>query len=352
MVLLGGCFQVDANHTADYPERMRRPPADSGESDPSRASALLPVSAVVVATALLLASAPEALASPDPLSVVLWLLLSGSGGAALLRPAPSAVVVGGILTIAVLGSAVDPGLGVFAAPIALAACAARSSARVVALIGAWYFTALLVPTVCGATQASDIVNGAIIWLVLLGSSAGIGAGFRALAEQVDARTSDPLAAWETQPACPVDRAGTRNRGRVVADSATGHSTCRQAEEPAAARQIHRDGPGVPALPTRVADQRQRTHRVKAGAVMRTSSFASLDLGETAKVSCIVTDPVVAAVPADAGGITGHTTDEAANAGAAVATITVGMAQATARMSRRRVGAAVEGPGSPRVWWRT
>ncbi|WP_239202340.1 histidine kinase [Brachybacterium sp. ACRRE] len=113
-------------------------------------------------------------------SVLMGIGLSIGGGLSITRPVAGGVLIGLVLTVAILDPLSSPGLGVLVPPIALAACAGEGRLLPGIVIGLWHTTVITVAAERTMNTTADLVTNALVWIFMLTVAYLLGALWRSM----------------------------------------------------------------------------------------------------------------------------------------------------------------------------
>jgi signal transduction histidine kinase len=113
-------------------------------------------------------------------SILMGVALSVGGGLSIMRPVAGGILIGLVLTVAILDPASSPGLGVLVPPIALAACAGAGRLLPGIVIGFWHTTVITVAAERTMNTTADLVTNALVWIFMLTAAYLLGAMWRSM----------------------------------------------------------------------------------------------------------------------------------------------------------------------------
>ncbi|WP_165831750.1 sensor histidine kinase [Brachybacterium endophyticum] len=134
---------------------------------------------VAITLFLLVLIVPSTLPYGIP-SALMGVGLSLGGGLAIARPVSGGVLIGLILSAALIDPGLTPGLGVLVSPVALATCAGAGRLLPAIAIGLWHTAVITVASERTAQSNADLVANALVWIFLLAAAYLLGALWRSM----------------------------------------------------------------------------------------------------------------------------------------------------------------------------
>jgi signal transduction histidine kinase len=119
-------------------------------------------------------------------SALMGIGLSLAGGLAIVRPVTGGVVIGVIVSLALIDPASTTGLGVLVSPISLATCAGAGRLLPAIAIGVWHTGVITIASERTAETNAELIANALVWIFLLAAAYLLGAMWRSIIQYLAA----------------------------------------------------------------------------------------------------------------------------------------------------------------------